>query len=73
MVIQHFTLCASRETLLKRLESRGDGKDSWAAKQTDRCLSGLEHGIFKRHLDTESLTVEEVADRIMAMVNNFTE
>ena len=67
--IQHFTLCASRETLLKRLRSRGEGKNSWAAQQIDRCLRGLENDIFQYHLDTEKLSTEEVAETIALMLD----
>lgn len=34
--VKHFTLMASKETLLSRLKSRGDGSTSWGAKQIDR-------------------------------------
>ena len=68
ITVQHFTLCATRETLLKRLESRGEGADSWAAGQIDRCLKGLQQEVFQRHLDTELLTVEEVSELVLSFL-----
>ncbi|MBN2984163.1 AAA family ATPase [Cohnella algarum] len=65
--VRHFALCASRETLLKRLRSRGEGGRSWAARQIDRCAEGLAHEAFRCHLDTEGRTIEQVAERIAAM------
>lgn len=44
--IHHFTLLASKETLLKRLRTRAEGKNSWAAKQIDRCINSLSDSLF---------------------------
>ncbi|GIP39500.1 tunicamycin resistance protein [Paenibacillus sp. J31TS4] len=64
--VRHYTLCASRETILRRLKSRGEGETSWAARQLDRCLEGQRDERFRQHLDTECWTiwqtVEAVAD-----------
>ena len=62
--IHHFTLCASRETILRRLCRRGDGVNSWAASQLDRCLNSLSNEIFAIHLDTENKSIELVAEEI---------
>ncbi|MEK4462271.1 hypothetical protein MHB56_08390 [Paenibacillus sp. FSL H8-0315] len=62
--LYHFSLCASRETLLKRLSVRGEGKDSWAAHQIDRCITGLDHEVFKQHLDTNDRTTGEIIEII---------
>lgn len=64
--VNHFTLCASKETLHKRLRSRGEGRNSWASRQIERCLQGLSDERFEFHLDTEHLTVEETAEAIAA-------
>ncbi|BFH13703.1 hypothetical protein J6TS7_38700 [Paenibacillus dendritiformis] len=34
-LVHHFALCASKEVLLKRLKTRGEGGQSWAAQQID--------------------------------------
>lgn len=60
----HFTLQANRETLLKRLRRRGDNKNSWPAKQIDRCISGLSQDMFKVHIQTDNLTPEEIINLI---------
>ncbi|MEK5256388.1 AAA family ATPase [Paenibacillus sp. FSL F4-0125] len=62
--VHHFTLCASRETLLKRLTSRGEEKDSWAVQQIDRCITGLNQDVFRAHLDTNNRTALEVVELI---------
>ncbi|MFT9847096.1 tunicamycin resistance protein [Aneurinibacillus sp. REN35] len=67
--ITHFTLCASKETLLKRLHSRGEGKHSWAAQQIERCINGLSNEIFQHHIDTENMLIEDVVEKIAAIEN----
>ncbi len=64
--VHHFTLAASRETLLKRLRSRGEGGNSWAAKQIDRCIEGLSDERFKQHIKTDDMTLNEVIEEIAA-------
>lgn len=67
--VKHFVLRASKETLLKRLKSRGDGKNSWPAQQIDRCLEGLSNEIFKKHIDTDNLSIEQVVHEIALQSN----
>ncbi|AJY76184.1 AAA family ATPase [Paenibacillus beijingensis] len=67
--VNHFTLLANRETLIKRLRSRGDNKNSWPAKQIDRCISSLSQDIFEIHIHTDNLTPEEILDRIAKEAN----
>lgn len=62
--VKHFTLLANRETLIKRLRSRGDNKNSWPAKQIDRCISSLIQDIFNMHINTDNLTPEEIIELI---------
>lgn len=65
--VKHYALMASKETLLKRLKSRGDGSNSWGAKQIDRYLEGLSNEIFETHINTENMSIEEVAEKIALM------
>ena len=62
--VEHFALMASKQTLLSRLRSRGDRSTSWGAKQIDRCLEGLSSNVFEKHIDTERMTIEQVAQEI---------
>ncbi|WP_339189373.1 tunicamycin resistance ATP-binding TmrB [Bacillus sp. FSL M8-0025] len=65
-IVHHFTLMASKETLLKRLRTRAEGKNSWAAKQIDRCVEGLSSPIFEDHIQTDNLSIQDVAENIAA-------
>jgi hypothetical protein len=67
--VRHYTLMASKEILLHRLKSRGDGGNSWAAKQIDRCLEGLSNEVFQEKIDTGKMSVEQVAEKIALMSN----
>ncbi|MCY8697890.1 tunicamycin resistance ATP-binding TmrB [Bacillus spizizenii] len=67
--VHHFTLMASKETLLKRLRTRAEGKNSWAAKQIDRCIEGLASPIFADHLQTDNMSIQDAAETIAARAN----
>ncbi|MFF2483312.1 AAA family ATPase [Paenibacillus sp. NPDC058071] len=69
VAIHHFALCASKEVLLKRLRSRGQGRTSWAALQIERCVESLSSEIFTSHLDTDKLTTQEVVELIGAQLD----
>jgi hypothetical protein len=62
--VHHFTLPASRDTILRRLRRRGDSGNSWNARQLDRCLNSLADEKFAIHLDTEEKPIEMVAEEI---------
>jgi hypothetical protein len=66
--VHHFALMASKETLLRRLRSRGDGARSWPSLQIDRCLEGLANDVFRHHLDTERMSVSTTAETIAGML-----
>lgn len=64
VTVHHFALCATRETLLKRLRSRGERAGGWPAQQIDRCVAGLAHEAFREHLQTDELSIRQVAETI---------
>ncbi|WP_123043623.1 AAA family ATPase [Cohnella candidum] len=67
--VRHFTLSASKETVLKRLKSRGDGANSWPAKKLDRCMEGLSHEMFEEHIPTDNMTISEIVEHIANRTN----
>ncbi|MGY8614057.1 tunicamycin resistance ATP-binding TmrB [Bacillus velezensis] len=67
--IHHFTLLASKETLLKRLRTRAEGRNSWAAKQIDRCINSLSDSLFTKHLHTDQMSIQQAAETIAAQAN----
>ncbi|MFC7677339.1 AAA family ATPase [Paenibacillus sp. GCM10028914] len=67
--VKHFTLLATRETLLRRLKSRGDNQNSWPAKQIDRCITSLSQELFETHIHTDNLTPDEIMDQIASEAN----
>lgn len=62
--VRHFALLASRDTLLRRLRTRGDLVSSWPAQQIDRCLHALQDPLFAGHLNTEHKSIPELAEHI---------
>lgn len=69
VIVNHFVLWASKETLQKRLRSRGERKNSWGEKQIDRCMQGLSNDIFKHRIETDKLTIESVVETIASMLD----
>ncbi|MDM9384753.1 tunicamycin resistance protein [Chlorogloeopsis sp. ULAP01] len=67
--VHHFTLLASRDTILRRLWRRGDGSNSWNARQLDRCLMSLSDEKFAVHLNTEGKAIEAVAEEIAQYID----
>lgn len=67
ITVKHYTLMASKETILKRLKRRGDGANSWGAKRAERCLEGLSNEAFQSHIHTDNMSIEEVAEKIALM------
>lgn len=62
--INHFTLMATKDTLIQRLRGRGDGENSWAEQQIDRCLEGLRSKTFEEHIYTDGLTTRQIVEYI---------
>ena len=61
--VRHIILYADRETLLRRLASRLEGRRSWGAQQIDRCIRAFDTDITEIKLATDSLTVGQAAER----------
>ena len=65
--VRHFTLIVSAETLRRRLWRRLDWPASrrWALARVDRCVEALGEPAFAEHLETEGLSVTQVAQRVL--------
>jgi len=61
--VRHMTLLASDETVLRRLRTRLEGPDGWAAAQLPRttALRGLR---FADHVPTDGLTHAQVVEAV---------
>ncbi|KLV24212.1 AAA family ATPase [Niallia circulans] len=64
IIVKHVTLMASKATIKKRLRSRLEGEDSWAYKQAESRLKQLERSLFREHVDTNGLCIEEVIEKV---------
>ena len=65
--IRHFLLYPSRETVKKRLASRGEGKNSWAWQQIERCYEAFENPAFENRIVNDTMTIPETAEKIAGM------
>ena len=64
--VQHFSLMASKSTILKRLRGRLDGPNSWGAQHLERCLRALEAEQFATHIQTDGHPISSTAEAIAA-------
>lgn len=62
--VGHFTLLASKQTILRRLRDRGDNTNSWPAQQLDRCLDALQSKEFVSHIQVDGMSISDVAETI---------
>lgn len=65
--VRHIILCASRETLLRRLASRLEGSRSWGALQIDRCLRAFEEDIPGLKVQTDRMNLYQVVEEAAAL------
>lgn len=65
--LKHFILCAEKETLLRRLASRLETRNSWAARQIDRCIRAFQEDLSGYRIHTDDLTIRQVAEEVAAL------
>lgn len=66
--LYHFILTAKKKDLLERLEQRGDYASSWPANQIDRCIYAFDNLIEGIKIDTTSLEIDEVVNKIVSTI-----
>lgn len=64
--LDHYTLMASRETILDRESTRSDDTGDWAAKTVDYVLPELADGRYAEHLDAETQSPQTIAAQILS-------
>ena len=65
--VKHIILCAEKKTLLKRLTSRLEGKQSWAAQQIDRCIRAFDGEITGEKIYTDHMSIDQVVEKIAVL------
>ncbi len=61
--VTHVILYAEKETLLKRIASRLERRNSWAACQIDRCIRAFQEEITEHKIHTDTLTISQTAEK----------
>ena len=62
--VAHFVLRARPETVHRRLRKRLEFGNSWGAQQLSACLAAFQSKIFENQIDTDGMSVSEVAEEI---------
>lgn len=64
--VKHVILSAEKETLMRRLASRLEGRRSWAAQQIDRCIKAFDKSIPGEQIKTDHMKIDQVVEAIAA-------
>lgn len=63
--INHFILCASKENIINRLDSR-ESSTEWAYNQVDKCINVFESNKFNSvKINTDNMTISDVVKFII--------
>lgn len=62
--VRHFALCARAATIRRRLHSRMEWGNSWAARQIPACVCALNSSVFENKIQTDTMSIPEVAEEI---------
>ena len=60
--VKHIILYADRETILKRLAKRFEGRRSWAAQQIDQCIEAFDREIPGYKIHTDGMNIYQVVE-----------
>lgn len=63
---RHFILTADRQTVIDRLNKRGEKADCWGARLVDACLKAFENDIPGEKVNTVGRSAQAVADDILS-------
>lgn len=62
--LRHFLLYPSKESVKKRLASRGEFENSWAWQQIGRCYTAFDDPVFENRIANDDMTISETAEAI---------
>lgn len=62
--VKHFILYASEKVILKRLHTRFEGKNSWAARKVRECIRAFDCDIPGIKIMTDNMGIEEITQQI---------
>jgi len=69
IIVKHFILSASKQTIINRLIEREAAVDGWEYQHIDVCLNAFEAEISEHKIDTESKCIVEISSEIISLLN----
>jgi hypothetical protein len=69
IMVKHFILSATKQTIINRLVGRGDPADGWAAQHIDRCINAFATDISGEMIDTEENDIDKCAFNIVKIAS----
>ncbi|WP_046226596.1 AAA family ATPase [Paenibacillus dauci] len=64
----HFCLLASKSVIHQRLRERGEVEGNWCFHQTDRCLEAYDAGGFEEYIQTDQMSILDIAHYIQSRI-----
>lgn len=62
--VKHFILYASEKVILKRLSTRFERKNSWAARKARECINAFDRNIPGTKIMTDNMGIDEIIQQI---------
>jgi hypothetical protein len=69
IIIHHFVLSATKQTIINRLVQRGDTDDCWAAQHIDICLTAFDTDFAEDKIDTDENSINDIVLEIITKAN----
>lgn len=68
IIVKHFVLVASKETIIKRLDERRNSTN-WAYSQVDRCVNTFNlSSVQYEKINTDNVSIDEVVHNILKLL-----
>lgn len=67
VIVKHFILSATKQTIINRLLQRGNAENDWAAQHIDVCLNAFETDISEVKINTENKSIDDIAAEIIKL------
>jgi hypothetical protein len=65
IIVHHFILSATKQTIINRLIQRGETDDCWAAQHIDKCLTAFDTDITEVKMYTDEKNINDIVLEII--------
>lgn len=66
--VKHFILSASKQTIIERLQKRGEQERCWAEQHIDKCILAFEKDIQGIKIETNNRSIDDIVEDIIQII-----